>query len=162
MFNTIILKRGCARLTEKEYEKFNKGDTIFGDNSNPGEIRHWSIDQKEEAKKELAKYKCTYDFGGAGNLWNIEEYALEYCECNNDGEFMEGLDFDLAKVNDPQSEDYLLAKKIFDCLSDGYDDEELREESETDLFNELSQLDDDSDIKIAILRLCETIEDLEG
>ena len=29
-----------------------------------------------------------------------------------------------------------LAKRIFDCLSDGYDDEECREETETALYNE--------------------------
>ena len=29
-----------------------------------------------------------------------------------------------------------LAKRIFDCLSDGYDDEEFREETETALYNE--------------------------
>lgn len=33
-----------------------------------------------------------------------------------------------------------LAKKIVDCLSDGYDDEENREEAERALCNDLSQL----------------------
>lgn len=54
-----------------------------------------------------------------------------------------------------------LAKRIFDCLSDGYDDEEQREETEADLYNELSQISDDSCVKAAIARLCERIEDLE-
>lgn len=53
-----------------------------------------------------------------------------------------------------------LARRIVDCLSDGYDDEENREETETELYNELSQLKGDSIIKAAILRLCETIEEL--
>ena len=53
-----------------------------------------------------------------------------------------------------------LAKRIVDCLSDGYDDEENREEAETALYNELSQLDGNSTIKVAMLKLCETIEEL--
>lgn len=54
-----------------------------------------------------------------------------------------------------------LARKIVDCTSDGYDDEEHREEVETALYNELEQLNDDSMIKIAFLNLCERVEDLE-
>lgn len=54
-----------------------------------------------------------------------------------------------------------LAKRIIDCISDGYDDEENREETETKLYNELSQLNNDSHIKAALNKLCETIEELE-
>ena len=53
-----------------------------------------------------------------------------------------------------------LAKRIVDCLSDGYDDEESREEVERALYNDLSQLKGDSIVKAAILKLCETIEEL--
>lgn len=53
-----------------------------------------------------------------------------------------------------------LAKRIFDCISDGYDDEEHREETEMKLYNELSQIDNDSIIKDAFVALCERIEDL--
>lgn len=53
-----------------------------------------------------------------------------------------------------------LARKIIDCISDGYDDEENREEAETELYNELSQLDGNSVVKAVLLRLCETIEEL--
>lgn len=54
-----------------------------------------------------------------------------------------------------------LAKRTCDCLSDGYDDEEFREETETVLYNELSQISNDSFIKAALLRLCERVEELE-
>lgn len=54
-----------------------------------------------------------------------------------------------------------LAIMVIDCLSDGYDDEENREEDEEILCNELSQLNDDSILRIAIQRLCERIEELE-
>ena len=53
-----------------------------------------------------------------------------------------------------------LAKQIFDCLSDGYDDEEQREKTETNLYNELTQISDDGYVKAAIARLCKRIEDL--
>ena len=54
-----------------------------------------------------------------------------------------------------------LATRICDCLSDGYDDEESREETETVLYNELSQISNDSFIKASLLRLCERVEELE-
>ena len=54
-----------------------------------------------------------------------------------------------------------LTKMIIDTLSDGYDDEENREEAERVLYNELSQLPCDSFIRIALQRLCERIGDLE-
>lgn len=54
-----------------------------------------------------------------------------------------------------------LAKRIFDCLSDGHDDEEYREETETKLYNELSQISNGS-IKAAFVKLCERIEELEN
>ena len=53
-----------------------------------------------------------------------------------------------------------LAKMNCDWLSDGYDDEEFREETETALYNELSQISNDSFIKNALLRLCERVEEL--
>lgn len=57
---------------------------------------------------------------------------------------------------------YELSKRIIDCLSDGYDNEELREETESNLYYELSQISNDSFIKIALLRLCERVEELES
>ena len=55
-----------------------------------------------------------------------------------------------------------LAKRIFDCLSDGYDDEENREEVEKLLYDSLSQISNDNPIKIVLVRLCETIEELQS
>lgn len=95
MNNTIILLKGEKRLSSSEYKKFTKGDTIFGDNSSPTELKRWDISQAEEAKTELAKYNCSYSEGIA--LYYIEEYALEYCECDEDGEFVQGSDYDLAE-----------------------------------------------------------------
>ncbi len=54
-----------------------------------------------------------------------------------------------------------LANRICDCLSDGYDDEEYREKTETELCNELSQLSSNSFVKAALIKLCARIEELE-
>lgn len=55
-----------------------------------------------------------------------------------------------------------LASRICDCLSDGYDDEEFREETEIALYNELSQVNGDSFIKVTFARLCDRVEELES
>lgn len=55
-----------------------------------------------------------------------------------------------------------LTNRIIDCLSDGYDDEENREETGKLLYNSLSQIGNDDPIKIALVRLCETIEELQS
>lgn len=54
-----------------------------------------------------------------------------------------------------------LTKRIIDCISDGYDDEENREETGKLLYDSLSQLNNDNPIKAALIKLCETIEELE-
>lgn len=55
-----------------------------------------------------------------------------------------------------------LAEKVVDCLSDGYDDEENRDETENLLYDSLSQISNDNPIKIVLVRLCETIEELQS
>lgn len=52
-----------------------------------------------------------------------------------------------------------LANRIFNCLSDGYDDH--MEETVKALYNELSQIPGDSFVKAAFVRMCEKIEELE-
>ena len=54
-----------------------------------------------------------------------------------------------------------LAKEIVNCICDGYDDEEHREDTEINLYNELSQLRSDCYIRAALWNLCGTIRDLE-
>ena len=54
-----------------------------------------------------------------------------------------------------------LAKRIIDCISDGYDDEEYKNETETELYEALSQLNNGNIIKSAFMSLCEKVEDLE-
>ena len=52
-----------------------------------------------------------------------------------------------------------LANRIFDCISDGYDDEEYREDAVEMLTGELS-VGTNGNIKAALNALCEIIEDL--
>lgn len=94
-YNTIRLMHGELTLTNAEYKRFEKGDSIWGYDTDPEIVKTWNIEQKSEAKAELAEHRCSYR--GNEHLHYIEEYALEYCLCDEDGEFIEGSDFDLAE-----------------------------------------------------------------
>ena len=96
MHNTIILLYDYARMTAKEYKRFGMGGLIWGTDSVAKEIRRWDISDKQEALQELAKYRCRYE-EVAGGDWSVEEYALQYCECDEDGEFAAGSDYVLAE-----------------------------------------------------------------
>lgn len=100
MKNTILLMRGFAELTVNEYKKFKKYDTLMGNDSNPEELKRWKLtpEGETEAKKELSKYHCKYK--RINQIIYIEEYALEYCNCDEDGEFIEGSDYDFAETID--------------------------------------------------------------
>ena len=55
---------------------------------------------------------------------------------------------------------YELAYRIFDCISDGYDDEEQKGDIVNRLIDELSN-DGNEIIKASFVALCERIEELE-
>ena len=57
------------------------------------------------------------------------------------------------------NETLALANRICYCISDGYDDEELKKDAENDLYGELEQSTDF--IAKVLESLCERIEDLE-
>ncbi len=94
-YNTIILKYGEAELTKREFANFAAGDTICGTDREPKELMRWVADDEEEAKAELARRRCEYIH--AGDTVSIREYALEYCDTDEDGEFVSGSDFDFAE-----------------------------------------------------------------
>lgn len=96
--NEIRLLKGERRITNEELKKFQKGDTIWGNDENPEELKRWTIEEKEEAKKELAALRCRYARYNE-HLTDVEEYALEYFEADESGEFVEGSDFDLAVMD---------------------------------------------------------------
>jgi len=96
--NTIILWHDSCCLSERDYRQipFEKGDTIWGENSFPIELKRWDIEEKEEAEKELAKHMCHYrgyyeynDYQhNYPNGFSAIEYALEYCTCDEDGDIV--------------------------------------------------------------------------
>lgn len=89
--NTIVLHNGRGEVTAK-------GDTIWGADSEPREVKRWHISEEAAAKAELAKHKCEYwaTSGVVGRIVMGDEWALEYCECDEDGEWDQGSDFWLA------------------------------------------------------------------
>lgn len=99
-YNTVRLLRGEAFLKESEYQKFKKGDTIWGNDSDPDILNVWNISEDKEAniqkaKDTLASYQCSYRKTIEG--YAIYEYALEYYDSDEDGDFLDGADFDLAE-----------------------------------------------------------------
>lgn len=53
MLNMIRLLHGECRATSEEMKKFKKGDTIWGNDTDPEELKRWTIEEKEEAKKSF-------------------------------------------------------------------------------------------------------------
>lgn len=96
-YNTIILLGNKASLTRQEWKKFEECDLILGVDIDPEELKRWPIEQEAEAKAELEKYKCSYVTDSNPSLVFVEEYALEYCITDEDGEFIEGSDLVFAK-----------------------------------------------------------------
>lgn len=98
MLNMVRLLKGECRATNEELKKFKKGDTIWGNDTDPEELKRWKIEEKEEAKKELAALRCRYARYNE-YLTDVEEYALEYFKADESGEFVEGSDFELAVMD---------------------------------------------------------------
>ena len=97
MHNTILLLKGEETILKKDFKNFNPGDTIFGNNAEPIELARWVVEDEEEAKAALAEHYCTISYGELQKSYFVEEYALEYCTYNEDGDFVEGSDYDLAE-----------------------------------------------------------------
>ena len=95
MQTIIRLIKGTAFLTGREYKKFTPGDTVWGNNSEWEEIARWNISDEEKAQAELKKYRCSYL--GSNGTWDITEYAIEYFEGDEEGEFVSGSDYYIAK-----------------------------------------------------------------
>lgn len=93
MTNTIILRHGFGEITDK-------GDTIWGIDSDAQEVKRWDISDTEAARHELSLHKCQYreeTTSHGSKVLQADEWALEYCECDEDGDFVQGSDFDLAE-----------------------------------------------------------------
>lgn len=96
MYNTIRLVHGNGEICEK-------GDTIWGMDSWPIEVKRWSAEEKAEAIATLSKHWCSYweqETYAGGKVTIGDEWALEYFDCDDDGEFVQGSDFGLAEEGD--------------------------------------------------------------
>lgn len=98
MNNTIILKKYEAGLTNREYKEMNCRHLCV-EGYEGKELARWNIEDIDIAKKELAKY--TNKRSTNGSVWDIEEYILMYCECDEDGELIDGGDYDIAEDENP-------------------------------------------------------------
>lgn len=93
--NTIILKHCESNYSANDVRrgKVSQGDS-FIDQYDIGEVKRWSIDDEAAALAELAKHKCTYSYKN-GTVW-ADEWALEFFEADEDGEFVMGSDEEYA------------------------------------------------------------------
>lgn len=94
--NTINLIYGRGEISE-QYESLTGDEKI---------MKTWPISQESEAMAELEKHKCTYSVCRniiGKKLIYAEEWALEYCDTDEDGEFMCSYGCDPAKDCEGQS-----------------------------------------------------------
>lgn len=84
--NTIMLVKGEIPMSQAGYEKYERGDLFNEDFYEKEEIKRWKIEDKAEAHKELEKYSYEYD----SHHGFLTDYVLEYCMCDDEGEFIEG------------------------------------------------------------------------
>lgn len=75
------------------------------DDSSPEEIKKYSIDEKEQALADLAKYTSTCEVmeGFAGSYYSVNAYALEFYEEDEDGDYIDGSDFEPASEEDKEA-----------------------------------------------------------
>ena len=67
-YETFILWHREEVLTKQEWKAFQQGDTIFGNNSSPEELKRWPAEKKQDAYSELNKHKCTYKKHGRRDI----------------------------------------------------------------------------------------------
>lgn len=97
-YNTIILKKGVEKLSWKEKQIYKAGDLIYGKGKKPPiELKRWASKNEEKARMELEKYFCWIDRGvGSGKVF---EYALIYCQTDENGEIVKELEYKFAREN---------------------------------------------------------------
>lgn len=90
------LLKSEARLTKEELKGFEKGNLITGNDVNPEELKRWTGEGcREKAMEELKKFNSSYYMGE--QLADTTEYAVETYEADEDGDFLEGSDYDIAE-----------------------------------------------------------------
>lgn len=60
MLNMVRLLKGECRANNEELKKFQKGDTIWGNDENPEELKRWKIEEKEEGRLFSRLFLCVF------------------------------------------------------------------------------------------------------
>lgn len=95
--NTIRLLHGTSHSTRRELANMTQYDTIWGDGSDPEVVKTWPIDQIAAARAELVKHACTYgELHDHTQAVSIDEWCIEICECDEDGDVIMSGDFEMA------------------------------------------------------------------
>ena len=90
------LLKNEARLTKEELKGFEKGDLITGNDVNPEELKRWTGEGcHEKALEELKKFNSSYYM--EEQLTDAIEYAVETYEADEDGNFLDGSDYDISE-----------------------------------------------------------------
>lgn len=90
------LLKSEARLTKEELKGFEKGNLITGNDVNPEELKRWTGEGcHEKALEKLKKFNSSYYM--EEQLTDVTEYAVETYEVDEDGDFLEGSDYDFAE-----------------------------------------------------------------
>lgn len=90
------LLKNEARLTKEELKGFEKGDLITGNDVNPEELKRWTGEGcREKAIEELKKFNSSYYM--EEQLTDAIEYAVETYEADEDGNFLDGSDYDISE-----------------------------------------------------------------
>lgn len=98
------LLKSEARFTKEELKGFKKGDLITGNDVNPEELKRWTGEGcREKALEELKKFNSRYYIGE--QLADVTEYVVETYEADEDGNFLDGSDYD---ISEPVTQVYFL------------------------------------------------------
>lgn len=90
------LLKNEARLAKEELKGFEKGDLITGNDVNPEELKRWTGEGcREKALRKLEKFNSSYYM--EEQLTDAIEYAVETYEADEDGNFLDGSDYDFAE-----------------------------------------------------------------
>lgn len=90
------LLKNEARLTKEELKGFKKGDLITGNDVNPEELKRWTGKGcREKAMEELKKFNSSYYM--EEQLTDVTEYAVETYEEDEDGDFLDGSNYDFSE-----------------------------------------------------------------
>lgn len=124
------LLHGNNRYSYKEFEKFEPLDTICGDASAPDEIKTWSEKDfdydfnamKETAMEELEGKFCSSTY--FEKLIEVDEWSLEFYTADENGEFIEGSDYEPAPMR------YMVNHNTGAGNEDAYSIEEAKKKAE--------------------------------